>query len=980
MSDQNFISVVFVLDWTSSMGEACESLSKTLMELSFVLDILCGKDYSFNVIAYGDYCDGMERVLQARYEHVCGKEGVKKFVKSLHPSGGGDSPEACKTALNELKRMLPKLDNPLVVHYTDASPHTCITVGDNYEKEMCKVDMFDWMLLSRQFDNVPFFTIFLTDSRCLKHDTSMGMYASKVVHNSSMRMYQLLGQVLPLTDKSSKAITKMTMSLILSLMGQPEEFDMIDKIYSRQLSFDSESHLGFRKFVHEAIDLGKSKELSKYSSLFHRDLKQIPKLYALEESFRDLSFEAMEYLIANNVMAIVENPVFGALWRRMCTDKTNKSMEQLCNKMSLMCSGTSRLANDDKTTLRAFIDASYNQVDEINALIASGRSEKVYILDVHRKEELPSRDEIKSLFHAPLPKTLKTIQLVLSKLTLVDSSKHPPDEDGCHMYIPDDLDDKNVFALLTNLMSPGLLASKKTSALLAILIYLSRNKTLFNLSLKFLNDIRGTWIPSIEDVASSPEILNSAFFSLVVQVPELLTAKELDLFSLLHKMHRVRQAKTLPLTLVCGFTPTKVNTVADYKRCCIKCDIRRSTSIMVGDVCGLCIFRSETSEVDIEPDADEPEGDKSHMVQCSNCQGIYATVNPSQLKVKPKCHYCRVHQPSPCSICKNCKNKFVLPTSTDRHDNYICGHCASCASNDDKCLETLEVPFQELAKQFRVFATSLGLNYEFQHLLFDNMSFFKVWNIAGKNMIKKRSERGEDDKAIGFWNGKRIHNFKVLLDSIEEEVYSKPLFRTCNICFEEKHISLISNSFCGNCNNLACNDCLFEWYSGNQKGCIYTQSMSLCAFCKCVPKYSVLKKFNPAMLHIPGRKTFDFQPNLIYGWCKVCCKLSEAGNRECGNECDLMIRNFTCEVCTSHNQDFVVDETTTKACPSCKVATFKPFGCDHMHCTMCDTHWCWKCKKIESLASIYDHMNAEHGGIGLDVLEGEDLDEHNIME
>lgn len=974
MINQNFVSVVFILDWTCSMGEACRSLSKTLIELSFVLDILCGKKYSLNVIAYGDYCDGMERVLQARYEHVCGKEEVKTFVTRLRPYGGGDAPEACKTALNELKRVLPKLDNPLVVHYTDASPHTSITLGENYEKERRnhKVGIFDWMLLSRQFDDVPFFTIFLTD------DSSIRTYPSKLVHNTSMRMYQLLGQVLPLTDKSSKAITKMTMSLILSLMGQPAEFDMLDKVYRTDLSFDKESHLDFRKFVYEGITLARARDFPKYSSRFYRDLKQIPKFYALEESFRNLSFEAMEYLIVNNVMAIVENPVFGALWRRMCTD--NKSMEQLCNKMGLMCSGTSMLANDDKTTLRAFIDASYNQVDEINALVMSGRSEKVYILDVHRKEELPSRDEIKSLFHAPLSKTLKTIQLALSKLKLVDkfSSKLPPDENGCHMYIPDDLRDKDVFALLTNLMSPGLLASKKTSAFLAILVYLSRNKTLFNLSLKFLNDIRGTWIPSIEDVASSPEILNSAFFSLVVQVPDMLTVEEFNLFSLFHKMHRVRQAKTLPLTLFCGFTPTKINTIADYKRCCIKCDIRRSTSIMVGDVCGLCIFRTEDGGVSDEPDADEPEGDKSHMVQCSNCQGIYATVNPSQLRVKPKCHFCRVHQLSPCSICKNCKNKFVLPTSTDRHDNYICGHCASCASNNDKCLDTLEVPFQELAKQFPVFAETLGLNHEFQHLLFDNMSFFKVWNAAGKNMFEKGNV-GEVDKSVGFWIGKEIHNFKVLLDSIEEEVYLKPLLKTCNICFEEKHISLISNSTCGNCTNSACNDCLFEWYSGNQKGCIYTQSMSLCAFCKCVPKYSVLKKFNPAVLHVPQRKTFDFQPDLIYALCKVCYKISEAGNRECGNECDLTIRDFTCEVCTSHNQEFVVDETTTKACPSCKVATFKPFGCDHMHCTMCDTHWCWKCKKIETSESIYDHLNAEHGGIGLDDFETEEEEQDDDL-
>jgi hypothetical protein len=154
--------------------------------------------------------------------------------------------------------------------------------------------------------------------------------------------------------------------------------------------------------------------------------------------------------------------------------------------------------------------------------------------------------------------------------------------------------------------------------------------------------------------------------------------------------------------------------------------------------------------------------------------------------------------------------------------------------------------------------------------------------------------------------------------------------------------------------------------------------MSLCAFCKCVPKHSFLKQFNPAMAHIPGRKMFRFQSDLIYAWCKVCCKILEAGHRECGNEGESSIHDFTCEVCTSRTNDYVLDETTTKTCPSCAVATFKPFGCDHMHCTMCNAHWCWKCKKIETVDSIYEHMNAEHGSIGLDFDDEEN--EENLLE
>ena len=32
-------------------------------------------------------------------------------------------------------------------------------------------------------------------------------------------------------------------------------------------------------------------------------------------------------------------------------------------------------------------------------------------------------------------------------------------------------------------------------------------------------------------------------------------------------------------------------------------------------------------------------------------------------------------------------------------------------------------------------------------------------------------------------------------------------------------------------------------------------------------------------------------------------------------------------------------------CPKCGVPIEKNLGCRHMHCTMCDHHWCWSCGK-----------------------------------
>ena len=54
-----------------------------------------------------------------------------------------------------------------------------------------------------------------------------------------------------------------------------------------------------------------------------------------------------------------------------------------------------------------------------------------------------------------------------------------------------------------------------------------------------------------------------------------------------------------------------------------------------------------------------------------------------------------------------------------------------------------------------------------------------------------------------------------------------------------------------------------------------------------------------------------------------------------------------------------------KRCPSCNVWIEKLEGCNHMACK-CGAHICWKCMGTFNKDDIYDHMNAIHGGIGLE--------------
>jgi hypothetical protein len=52
-----------------------------------------------------------------------------------------------------------------------------------------------------------------------------------------------------------------------------------------------------------------------------------------------------------------------------------------------------------------------------------------------------------------------------------------------------------------------------------------------------------------------------------------------------------------------------------------------------------------------------------------------------------------------------------------------------------------------------------------------------------------------------------------------------------------------------------------------------------------------------------------------------------------------------------------------KKCPTCQALIEKVDGCNHMTCTLCNSHICWRCMGVFPVTTIYAHMNSEHGTI-----------------
>ncbi|KAL1732513.1 hypothetical protein EV714DRAFT_206731 [Schizophyllum commune] len=62
--------------------------------------------------------------------------------------------------------------------------------------------------------------------------------------------------------------------------------------------------------------------------------------------------------------------------------------------------------------------------------------------------------------------------------------------------------------------------------------------------------------------------------------------------------------------------------------------------------------------------------------------------------------------------------------------------------------------------------------------------------------------------------------------------------------------------------------------------------------------------------------------------------------------------------------DALIAEQNYKRCPNCRVLVEKTEGCNHMQCSGCQTHFCWRCTRaFPTGQAVYTHMSEAHGGM-----------------
>ena len=97
-------------------------------------------------------------------------------------------------------------------------------------------------------------------------------------------------------------------------------------------------------------------------------------------------------------------------------------------------------------------------------------------------------------------------------------------------------------------------------------------------------------------------------------------------------------------------------------------------------------------------------------------------------------------------------------------------------------------------------------------------------------------------------------------------------------------------------------------------------------------------------------------PSCLTPICTSCQSVSHTGST-----CDEY-RDLTSEG-TLALKKWMTDNKG-KPCPKCQAPIQKAYGCNHMQCSVCSTHFCWFCMAICDASDIYKHMTDKHGNIG----------------
>ncbi|KAK3332795.1 hypothetical protein B0T19DRAFT_416515 [Cercophora scortea] len=744
----------------------------------------------------------------------------------------------------------------------------------------------------------------------------------------------------------------------------------------------------------------------------------LAKRYAIDPDYRVLVAAQLADIIASDVTAIALNPVLGTLWRTVCADRPNPAREALLLEFGLQIERNKD--PEKKERMKSWLEESYDHGGAILELIDSvpvdARFPCVFLdptLNFNKavsgetgNDEADStpltRDDLLDIGRSCDYRTLRRVGQALTHLTYVNSKDKLP------LHVRDATEDtvplipmalaqpehkREFWKILLHTVLPGTMLGARPAALLAALSVRMGIKPLKAAAYTELAAWKDKW-----NTLDIPETWNTNCLGLILEADSkksqeggeaLLNDEDRLLFRTLVDYKLLEMNLDTSLSATIGWCPSKSKMSIGPVVLCKICQFPRSVTIMAGGgVCGPCAYalsvgkEGEAFSLAVEGNVSKSDTSTTEAtwVEClvPQCRAQYVVYKPDDLRVRPKCHYCRqkgllpkghptYHESTvpPVLECTQCLSRVIYPTEyrprSLNPDDYECIACSIGRAT----LITEETTARQLADEN---GTSFLLRNDNKKIPspFAGRSLFHVISTAGTADFTKRVQILPPTNLELTIRGKVIQNQPSLLAALQTWITTRRVESgTCSLCFNTVKKNAL-NRACGRkgCNERICASCLDSWYGLNTPGRVLNVAALSCPFCRREP--SPQTNLPPRVKTLPGvRNAVREVGEWIYAWCLGCETAKRFERRECARGAPVTAERWNCDECQDASRAGThKEEVAIKNCPGCGTPTEKTAGCDHMECSVgdCGKHWCWNCGKAVDRGEIYEHMTEVHGG------------------
>jgi hypothetical protein len=390
---------------------------------------LSGAFRRLGVLAYKDYCDD-EITSWSEWN-----ADLPEFVRKLQPSGGGDYPEAAKTALIRALQAVDKNSQTIILWFADAPPHHCSLQSCYAEAEArCFPEgATDWVKLCYI---------------AIRRNCTVFSFTPISLPSADACFYVLLSELTggicvksSVDSQSSSLISRLTLGVIMQWMGQSSDLETVVKESNAVFSRYGVSPVGVTPKLSDEktgsrgyLPPSRTDKSHKTPLLVILDRPLTPtdvprgplatepsnlaKRFArpTEAEYRDLVYDSLSAIIESNVFSLTYNPIFGQLWRAVCKDTSDKKT-QLLNSFSNRIGKLTDPA--EKAGLQQWLEESFDSTEEIEGIIAQhGTGGEMVYLDLDADVEL-TRMELLEVSRSCYAGVLKKVASVFTHLKVL---------------------------------------------------------------------------------------------------------------------------------------------------------------------------------------------------------------------------------------------------------------------------------------------------------------------------------------------------------------------------------------------------------------------------------------------------------------------------------------------------------------------------------------------------------------------------------